>query len=124
MSRSGYIDDIDDDLALGRWRGMVASAMRGKRGQALLRDLLAALDAMPHKALISGDLETKDGDVCALGALGKVRGIDMSELDPEDPDRIANEFGVAACLVQEIEFMNDEEFDGRWDNALRMGRYA
>jgi hypothetical protein len=45
MSRSGYSDDLDP-LALGRWRGRVASAMRGKRGQAFLREMLAAMDAM------------------------------------------------------------------------------
>ena len=53
MSRSGYTDDLDDDLAMGRWRGMVASATRGRRGQKLLTDLLAALDAMPEKALVA-----------------------------------------------------------------------
>jgi hypothetical protein len=36
MSRSGYSDD-NDDVAL--WRGRVASATRGKRGQAVARRL-------------------------------------------------------------------------------------
>ena len=57
MSRSGYIDDLDDPLELGRWRGRVASAVRGKRGQRLLRDLLDALDAMPEKRLVADVLE-------------------------------------------------------------------
>ena len=41
MSRSGYCDDYGDDdpLALGRYRAQVNSAIRGKRGQALLRRL-------------------------------------------------------------------------------------
>ena len=35
MSRSGlYEDDGEDHLAHGRWCGAVASAIRGKRGQA------------------------------------------------------------------------------------------
>jgi len=120
MSRSGYTDDMDDDLAMGRWRGMVASATRGKRGQKLLTELLAALDAMPEKALVASELETKDGDVCALGALGKARGIDMGQLDPEDPERVAAAFGIAAPLAQEIVYMNDEEYDSKWDaNAKR-----
>lgn len=55
MSRSGYTEDCDGwDLI--RWRGAVASAIRGKRGQAFLREALAALDAMPEKQLISHDL--------------------------------------------------------------------
>lgn len=53
MSRSGYTDDDDDPLATGRWRAQVRSAIRGKRGQAFLRELIAALDAMPEKALIT-----------------------------------------------------------------------
>lgn len=107
MSRSGYIDDYDDDLQLGRWRGMVASATRGKRGQKLFRDLLAALDAMPEKALITEELEA-DGNVCALGALGLQRDIDMANLDPEEPEHVAAAFDIATCLAQEIVYMNDE----------------
>lgn len=44
MSRSGYNDDCDG-WALIRWRGAVNSAINGKRGQAFLRELVAALDA-------------------------------------------------------------------------------
>lgn len=119
MSRSGYTDDIDDDLAAGRWRGQVASAIRGKRGQALLVDLLATLDAMPEKALVPHELETKDGEVCALGALGKVRGIDMSKLDPEEPEQVAAAFGIAPQLAQEIVYMNDEYLDSAWNDATK-----
>ncbi len=108
MSRSGYHDDLENwDLI--RWRGRVASATRGKRGQRLLIDLLAALDAMPVKELVEGDLETEEGAVCALGALGRVRGIDMQAIDPEDPDQVAAAFDIAAPLAQEIVFENDEQ---------------
>lgn len=120
MSRSGYSDDYDDDLSLGRWRGQVASAIRGRRGQKLLTDLLAALDTMADKALIVGDLETKEGDVCALGALGKARGINMSDIDPEDPPQVAAAFDVAEQLAREIAYMNDESFDFRYENNVRV----
>jgi hypothetical protein len=145
MSRSGYDEDMDDPLALGRWRAQVASSTRGKRGQKLLRDMLAALDAMPEKRLVSGVLEIsseidernaqkwaelfkdpaaadryrecyvatrpasfKEGDVCALGALGRVRGLDMTGLDPEQPEGVAAAFDVAEPLAREIVYMNDE----------------
>lgn len=81
-------------------------------------DLLAALNAMPDKALVIGELETADGDVCALGALGKVRGLYMSKIDPEDPPQVADAFDIAECLAQEIVYMNDEHFgdivNGQW----------
>lgn len=107
MSRSGYCDDIEDNWLHIIWRGQVASATRGKRGQALLREALEALDAMPEKKLIAHELRN-EGAVCTLGALGQKRGVDMDALDPEDYDGIAGVFGVAHQLIQEIEFMNDE----------------
>jgi hypothetical protein len=108
VSRSGlYEDDGGDPLGFGRFRGRVASAMRGKRGQAALRELLAALDAMPNKRLIRENL-VADGEYCTLGVLGAARGLPMDDLDPEDYDRVAEAFGIAPVMVQEIEFMNDE----------------
>lgn len=106
MSRSGYSEDIDSQQ-LNVWRGAVASAVRGRRGQEFLRDMLAALDAMPEKRLITGDL-VRDGDVCAIGSVGVARGIDMSSIDPEVPEDVARAFGVARSLVCEIEWVNDE----------------
>lgn len=110
MSRSGYSDDCDDPLALGRWRGRVASALRGKRGQAMLRELAASLDAMPDKRLIAHELKA-DGEFCTLGVLGAARGLDLERLDPEDYDQVAAAFGIAPCMAQEIVYENDEAFD-------------
>jgi len=109
MSRAGYSDDIDG-WALIRWRGQVASAIRGARGQKFLRDLLAALDAMPVKRLIRDDLENEDGEVCAIGALGKARGIDMAPIDPEEPEVVASIFDIAQQLAREVVYMNDEGY--------------
>lgn len=108
MSRSGY-NDCGDNLAM--WRGMVASATRGKRGQAFFRALLAALDAMPEKRLITNALQAEDGEVCAIGALGKARGIDMSDVDADEPSEVAPLFDIAECLAQEVVYMNDEYYD-------------
>lgn len=108
MGRAGYTDDFDDHWSLIRWRGVVASAMRGKRGQAFLRELIASLDALPEKRLIADALVEADGAVCAIGSVGKARGIDMQALDPDDYDQIADAFGINHALVREIEYMNDE----------------
>lgn len=109
MSRSGYSDDMDDQLAFGRWRGAVKSAIQGRRGQAFLREMLAAMDALPAKELVTHELEI-GGAVCALGSVGKARGIDMGKLDPEDWEGVACEFGIAGPMAAEIVFMNDECF--------------
>ena len=110
MSRSGYHDD-GDQWALIRWRGAVASAIRGKRGQAFLQEMLMAMDALPERKLIRNELD-RDGAVCALGAVGRARGLNMSSLDPEDPEHIADIFGVPPALAREIMFENDEHFWG------------
>lgn len=106
MSRSGYSHDNE---GVAMWRGMVASATRGKRGQQFFKDLLAALDAMPAKRLITDQLQDNPtGEVCAIGALGKARGVDMTALDPECPEQVAPVFNIAECLAQEVVYMNDE----------------
>lgn len=120
MSRSGYSDDLDA-LALGRWRAIIASATRGKRGQRFFRDLVAALDAMPEKKLAKSKLETETGSVCALGALGRQRGIELGGLDTYDHEALGETFDIAHQLAQEVMFENDERWcrsdEERWQQV-------
>jgi len=139
MSRSGYIDDYDDDDVLwcGRYRAQVKSATRGKRGQKFLKGILAAMDAMPEKKLypnvlvndglpgldeiiVGGDelvdecgRELPMGAVCAMGAYAKHHALDTSNVDPDDPPQVAALFDVAEPLVREIAYVNDEGGLGR-----------
>jgi hypothetical protein len=130
MSRSGYTDDYDYDDGMWasiRWRGAVKSAIRGKRGQAFLKEMLAAMDALPERKLIAGELEEPTGPVCALGAVGRFRGVDMTEIDPEDYEAIALVFGISEALAREIMFENDEVYtrqapDARFDRMLRWAK--
>lgn len=106
MSRSGYSDDCYGwDLI--RWRGAVTSAMFGRRGQKFFREMLIALDALEEKRLISEELANGQG-VCAIGAVGEARGLDMSKIDPWDRSQVSESFGIAPALAAEIAFMNDE----------------
>jgi hypothetical protein len=113
MSRHGYIDyddGYDDDATLqaGRWRAIIASATRGGRGQRFFRELLAALDAMPEKRLVEGDLEDDEGAHCALGVLGAARGLPVSEIDTYDHEALGEQFDIAEQLAQEVKYQNDE----------------
>lgn len=109
MSRSGYSDSdgIDDQWVMIRWRGAVNSAMNGKRGQAFLREMLDAMDALLEPRLVTSELEA-DGAVCAIGAVGKTRGVDMTKIDAEDYGAVANTFGISEALAREIVYVNDE----------------
>jgi hypothetical protein len=84
------------------------SAIRGARGQKLLREMLAALDAMPEKWLVRNELVTDYGEYCALGCVGAARGIKMDHIDPEEPEQVAVAFDIAEPLAREIAFENDE----------------
>lgn len=106
MSRSGYCED-SDNWSFIMWRGAVNSAIKGKRGQLFFNELLAALDAMPVKSLITDALE-EDGGFCTLGVLGNARGLDMAVIDPEEPEQVSKGFNIAEALAQEVVYMNDE----------------
>lgn len=117
MSRSGYTDDNDDPLAHGRWRQAVKRALHGQRGQALLRELVEALDAMPDKRLYPGSFATADGEFCTLGVLGARRGTRMDDLgDEDDCDRelVGQRFGIAPAMAAEIMYLNDEYAVDQW----------
>lgn len=109
MSRHGYTDECDDTWAMIRWQGAVKSAIRGKRGQAFLREMLSALDALEEPRLIAGDLQhPATGEVCALGSVGRARGIDMSSVDIEDYTAVSKLFGISETLAREVMFHNDD----------------
>jgi hypothetical protein len=109
VSRSGYSDDYDSQLA-NLYLGRVMSTTRGKRGQAFLKDMLVALDALPEPKLIAGSLVEEDGAVCAMGAVAKQKNIDVKEIDPEDAEKVAATFGISECLAREIAFQNDDDW--------------
>ena len=118
MSRSGYSEDCEN---INLYRGRVARAVRGRRGQAFLREMGTALDAMEVKELITDEIVTEDGQACAIGAVALARGLDVSALDVEDSDAVADVFGIAPCLAAEIAFENDEAW-GRQTPAERWER--
>lgn len=111
MSRSGYTDDYDCDGRGNVYRGAVAQALRGARGQKALREIAEAMDAMQNKVLAAESLVTADGEFCTLGVLGAARGIDMSQVDPEDWEAVARMFDVAPAMVREVVWENDESCD-------------
>lgn len=118
MSRSGYSDDCEN---IGMWRGAVERAIRGVWGQALLREMADALDAMPVKELAAGVVVQDSAHVCALGSVALARGLDVSGLDIYDREAVSRTFGVAPALAAEIAYQNDEA--GPWKGETPSERW-
>lgn len=129
MSRSGYTDDGDfDTWSHVRWRGAVTAAFRGKRGQAFLREMLEALDALPENRLITGAVVDCRGCACALGAVALKRGLDVTEFDDVDEDdleyfsNLGPMLGIAESMGREIMYYNDEVGPGHETPEQRFDR--
>jgi hypothetical protein len=92
-----------------------------------LQSLVAALDAMPEKRLVSSVLQDDDGEVCVLGAALKYANKECPVSDDDfDKEWTAGQLGIAVQLVQETVFTNDEcgcneTPEQRW---TRMRRWA
>lgn len=107
MSRSNYSEDGEN---IGLWRANVERTIGGKRGQAFLREMAAALDAMPVKELIADDFIDENGCACAMGAVAQARKLEVREdLDPGEPREVADLLGISSMLAQEIAYQNDEQ---------------
>lgn len=124
MSRSGYTDDLDQGT-LNLYRGLVTRTIRSKRGQAFLRELAVAMDAMPEKALIVSELIDSRGQCCTIGVVCKSRGVDVVGIDVDEPEQVAKAVGIAKQMAAEIEYENDEGCWGketpeeRWQRMRR-----
>lgn len=137
MSRELQENDMDSPESVWaaiRWGGAKKAAFNGKRGQAFLKELEAALIALPSKRLIDRDWAAK-GDVCTLGALDIHRmsertgmnwdaarlvvqgqGVPADELelywdDQDDPAEFAQtRLGMTYTLAWEIIWENDQTY--------------
>jgi hypothetical protein len=124
--RLTFDEDEDFNNQSLLWEANQERCIRGKKGQAALRELEAALLALPQKRLITDELENAQGDVCAIGALARFKGkenpmIGDSFGDPEDSltigvDEIeratialAQELGVPRLAALAVVRENDED---------------
>lgn len=110
------------------------SSLRGRKGRAFLEELLAALDALPEPRLIEGRFASSEDQVCALGAVARARGLDVSslEFDPNTADAEECEaecaegaavlFGISRALAAEVMYVNDESWDSTPDKRFQLVR--
>ena len=102
-------DSVEDELRSWAFSGNIKRAIAGKKGQKFLRELEAALLAMPAKRLVSGVLvHTKetpaDGDVCALGSVAVARQMASGMTRTAAMEKVAKDF----------DGVNEENYSG-WE---------
>lgn len=119
--RISYTDEEDVPGQFALWQANCRRSLQGKKGQAALRELEAALLALPEKRLIANNLQDPKGEVCALGALAKFKGRDIppvaeNEWGEIDEDEEMEEYGVSLGMPRLVAWKvvckNDVEIDG------------
>jgi hypothetical protein len=127
MTRLYYYDDDLDYFQEGLIAGALRSAIRGKRGQQFLRDLVQALDALPSPELAAGALEDeKTGCCCAFGAVRRFRGADAVPLwfhpmeEDMTPDNLAEPFNVSKTLAWAVVQANEDGMIGNDESKRRL----
>lgn len=115
------------------WQHNLWAALKGKRGQAALREVRDALLALPDKRLIAGaacEVKWDDNDrpekaeFCLIGAYAfhkRVKGGEAPEKVIEELAAIESEWetqdagrkvGLVGTLAWELAYRNDEEYAG------------
>jgi hypothetical protein len=92
------------------WDANMERIYCGKRGQKVLRELIAALLALPERRLVADVIQKPEtGEVCAIGALAKYRGIDPGEFEDSDDGTIelGEKLGLGFMLSWQIGAEND-----------------
>lgn len=111
MSRISYCDEEDHPGQFDLWQANCRRSLQGKRGKAELIQLRDALLALPDKRLIHGSLIDEDGELCAIGAYAKHKGLDLQKYDPEDAtDEVGIEAGMPDLVAWKVVEMNDEQY--------------
>jgi hypothetical protein len=113
--RIGYSEDEDYPGQFELWQANCRRSLQGKAGQTALRELEQALLALPEKRLIAGELENAEGEVCAIGALVKYRGVEETKADPDcDMEDVGVELGMPRLVAWKVVALNDMEIDGHY----------
>lgn len=124
--RINYTDEEDRPGQFALWDANCRRSIKGKDGQRELRELEAALLALPEKRLIHGALTDNDGGVCAIACYAKHKGLDLSKFDPEDEsDEVGIAAGMPRLVAWQVVALNDITLDTVWEVAhgpIQLGR--
>lgn len=118
--------DSDEEFRRGAWDENRRRAFASERGKKALRELRNALAALPERRLLGGQFaeinyEDDDsitvGDVCAIGALAKYKGMEFThyhgseDFDGFETAEIARSLGMTYVMGYTIAYRNDEIYE-------------
>lgn len=116
--RINYSDEEDFSGQFALWDANCRRSMRGRAGQRELKELEAALLALPEKRLIKDALTDDQGGVCAIACYAQHKGIDLSTFDPEDEsDQVGIAAGMPRLVAWQVVALNDITLDTVWEVA-------
>lgn len=114
--RLNYSEDEDFPGQFALWQANCRRSLASRAGQRELRELEAALVALPEKRLIHGTLEDEDGGVCAIACYAKHKGIDLSKFDPEyDSPEVGEAGGMSHLVAWKVVSLNDIEIEDHYE---------
>ena len=114
--RINWCDEEERPGQFALWQANCERSMRGKRGRQALLDLEAELLSMTDKRLIGDDLAA-NGEVCAVGALMRHRGVDQQHLEQlndsglESDELAVREAKVPSLVAWNLVELNDIELE-------------
>lgn len=106
------INYSDDEIYPGQfelWQANCRRSLNGKAGQRALRDLETALLALPTKRLIADELHDVAGDVCAIGALARAKGLKPKADPGYEMEEVGVECGMPRLVAWKVVEINDIE---------------
>ena len=117
--RVSYSDEEDFVGQFDLYAANCERSLRGRKGQVALRELEAALQALPHPQLGHDVLVEPTGEVCAIGAMMVQRRIDAgmsreqaiaecSNVDSCDTQEAGERIGMPSLVAWSAAVENDE----------------
>ncbi len=116
--RLNWSDEEERPGQFALWNANCRRSLKGRAGQRELRELEAALLALPEKRLIKDALTDDDDGVCAIACYAKHKGVDLSKFDPEDEsDEVGVAAGMPRLVAWKVVALNDIVLDTVWELA-------
>lgn len=115
--RISYSDDEEYPGQFELWQANCRRSLKGRKGQIALQELETALLALPEKRLIANALQNEDGDVCAIGAVCRLRNYTPKADPEEEMEAVGMEIGMPELVAWKVVEKNDVDLERHYVNG-------